>query len=73
MNGNPPIGAGALQAFVRQGFKELAQVIPATPESVRVVEEPGSIGNPTPQIVTAQMKPKDPELMTKQAEIEMDM
>lgn len=50
----PPIGAGALQAFVRQGFKEVAQVIPAFKDSVQVVEEPGTVGNPTPRDVDRQ-------------------
>jgi hypothetical protein len=44
----PKIGSGALDAFFRQGLKELAQIVPAFPESVRVVEEPGALGNPTP-------------------------
>jgi hypothetical protein len=43
-----------LWAAVRQGPKELAQTFPATPGSVRVVEEPGTLGNPTPQMVTEQ-------------------
>lgn len=40
------IGAGALEAFIRQGAKELAQALPAFPDSnIRVVEEPGQMGN----------------------------
>jgi hypothetical protein len=34
-------------AFIRQGSKEIAQVLPAFPESVRPVEELGTMGNPT--------------------------
>jgi hypothetical protein len=34
-------GQGASPAFVRVGLKELAQILPAFPESVRPVEEPG--------------------------------
>jgi hypothetical protein len=34
-------------AFVRQGSKEFAQVLAAFPESVRPVEELGTMGNPT--------------------------
>jgi hypothetical protein len=41
-----------LWAAVRQGGKEAAQIIPALPGSVRVVEEPGTLGNPTPQMIT---------------------
>lgn len=52
---SPKIGEGALAAFGRQGLKELAQVLPAFPDSVRPVEEPGMFGNPTPQIVTQEM------------------
>lgn len=70
MSGEAKIGAGALQAFARQGFKELAQVIPATPESVRVVEEPGAIANPTPQIVTRQMNSSPP---AKGQDLDLDM
>jgi hypothetical protein len=40
-------GAGHLAAWVRSGFKEIAQVLPAFRDSVHVVEEPGLAGNPT--------------------------
>ncbi len=54
------IGAGALQAFGRQGLKEIAQVLTAFPSGpVQVVEEPGQLGNLTPGAVDRQMKPKD--------------
>jgi len=43
------IGAGALKAAMRMGFKELAQALPAFPDSMRPVEEPGALGNITPQ------------------------
>ncbi len=43
-------------AFFRQGTKEIGQVFPATPESIRVVEEPGTLGNPTPQMVIEQVR-----------------
>ncbi len=52
------LGTGSVMAALRQGAKELAQVLPAFPDSARVVEEPGTIGNPTPQIVTAQLTGK---------------
>ena len=44
-------GAGHLAAWLRAGSKELAQALPATPQSIRPVEEPGLAGNPTPQEV----------------------
>lgn len=37
----------SLHASARQGAKELAQILPAFPESVHPVEELGTIGNPT--------------------------
>ena len=41
-----------IHALVRQGARELSQVLPAFPDSnIRPVEEPGQIGNPTPQEV----------------------
>jgi hypothetical protein len=54
-NDGPKLGEGSLAAFVRQGLKELAQALPAFPDSIRPVEEPGMFGNPTPQIVTQEM------------------
>lgn len=47
----PKLGAGWAAAAVRQGAKELAQVLSAFPDSVRVVEEPGTPGNLVPQEV----------------------
>lgn len=47
-----PAFTAPLWAAVRQGGKELAQVLPAFPDSVRPVEEPGTMGNPTPQMIT---------------------
>lgn len=60
----PKFGAGAGKAWLRQGLKEIAQVLPATKESVQVVEEPGQIGNLTPQEVDRQKTGKEiePEL-----------
>ena len=37
----------AMYSFTRQGAKEIAQVLPAFPDSVRPVEELGTMGNPT--------------------------
>jgi hypothetical protein len=52
---NRPSFSAPLYAALRQGAKELAQVLPAFPESVHPVEEPGTIGNPTPQMVTQEI------------------
>jgi hypothetical protein len=41
-------------AWFRQGGKEFGQALPATKESIQVVEEPGTLGNPTQQMVTEQ-------------------
>ena len=50
------IGEGHAAAMGRAGFKELSQALVAFPESnIRPVEEPGTFGNPTQQIVTAEM------------------
>jgi hypothetical protein len=44
-------GAGHFAAWLRGGSKEFAQVLQAFPDSIRLVEEPGLVGNPTPQEV----------------------
>jgi hypothetical protein len=54
----PPLGAGSLKAFLRQGAKEVAQVLPAFKDGVQVVEEQGTCGNPTPRDVD---RPKRPQ------------
>ena len=59
---NEKIGQGALDASVRVGFKELAQILPAFPDSVRPVEEPGLPGNLTPQEVMHQKHGRDHEM-----------
>lgn len=52
---NPAFSA-PLWAAVRQGTKELAHnLLPAFPDSARPIEEPGTLGNPTPQMITEQM------------------
>ena len=46
----PKIGAGHLQAWLRAGAKELTQALNAfTDSNIRPVEEPGLVGNLTPQ------------------------
>ena len=39
----------------RQGLKELGQALPAFPDSIRPVEELGTIGNPTQAMVTQEI------------------
>jgi hypothetical protein len=56
MENEIPSVSAPLLAAARQGAKELAQILPAFPESVRVVEEPGAMGNPTPQMITEQIE-----------------
>jgi hypothetical protein len=47
-----PLGIGHVKAMLRSGAKELTQVLPAFPTaSVQPVEEPGLVGNLTPQEV----------------------
>jgi hypothetical protein len=46
------IGAGHVKAMMRQGAKEIAQVLPAFPaQGIQPVEEPGLAGVLTPQEV----------------------
>lgn len=46
------LGQGHAAAMLRQGAKELAQILPAFPSGpVQPVEEPGLVGNLTPQEV----------------------
>ncbi|HEY4308994.1 MAG TPA: hypothetical protein VGN12_06040 [Pirellulales bacterium] len=54
-----PAFTAPLYATLRQGDKELAQTLPATKESIQVVEEPGTIANPTQQMVTEQSRSPD--------------
>jgi hypothetical protein len=52
---NRPAFTAPLYAALRQGAKELAQALPALPDSIRPVEEPGTLGNPTQQMVTQEI------------------
>lgn len=54
-----PSSWATFEAFARQGAKELAQALPAFPDSIRVVEEPGTLGNPTSQMVTDSIQSPD--------------
>ena len=53
---NRPSFISPLAAGLRQGFDELGEIIPAFPDSIRCVNEPGTLGNPTMQMVTEQMR-----------------
>ena len=48
-------GEGHFMAWIRAGYKEIAQALEAFPQGIHHVEEPGLVGNPTPQIVTNEM------------------
>jgi hypothetical protein len=63
-NAHSKIGQGALQAMIRVGSKELAQMLPAFPDSIKPIEEPGLPGNLTPQEVFHQKqdREREPEL-----------
>jgi len=58
---NEKVGQGVLQAMLRLGSKELAQILPAFPDSVKPIEEPGALGNLTPQEVVNQKHGRDRE------------
>jgi hypothetical protein len=47
-----PAFSAPLWAAARQGAKELSQALPALPDSIRPIEEPGAMGVPTQQMVT---------------------
>jgi hypothetical protein len=50
------LGEGHLAAMGRLGAHELTQALAAFPDSnIKPMEEPGVLGNPTPQIVTQEM------------------
>ena len=56
---NRPAFSAPLYAFARQGAKELSQALKAFPDSLHPVEEPGTLGNPTMQMITEQMRGTD--------------
>ena len=56
--GTRPAFSAPLYAALRQGAKEAGQALVALPESIRPVEEPGTLGNPTQQMVTEQSAPQ---------------
>jgi hypothetical protein len=66
----PKIGKGHAQAMRRAGLKELAQILPAFPDSVKPVEEPGLFGNPVSHEVYEQ-RHKSKDGPTKEMEMGM--
>jgi len=54
-------GQGALQAALRLGSKELTPYLAAFPDSIRPIEEPGALGNLTPQEIVNQKQGRDRE------------
>ncbi|MBS0263428.1 MAG: hypothetical protein JSS02_15910 [Planctomycetes bacterium] len=50
-----PSFVAPLLAAGRQGLKELEQILPAFPESVHPVDEPGTLGVPTQAMVTQEI------------------
>jgi hypothetical protein len=48
-------GAAPLHALVRQGADEIAQILPAFPDSMRTQPEAGQILEPTQAIVTKEI------------------
>src|SRR5262245_15731199 len=63
------LGAGALTAAFRQGHKEIAQILPAFPDSMRIVEEPGQLNNPTPLEVYSERNEVESPVQAKQREM----
>ncbi len=74
------VGAQAM-ASIRQGAGEMAQMLPAFPDSIRPVEEPGGVGNPVSQDLYRERHPDEFEhrldrsatQVPKQQEPEMGM
>lgn len=58
------------KAFGRAGVKELAQILPAFPDSIKPVEEPGLAGNPVSHEVY-QQRHQTQDGPTKQMEMGM--
>jgi hypothetical protein len=59
-----------VRAMGRAGLKELAQILPAFPDSVKPIEEPGLAGNIGPREAYEQ---RNPELDGPTKEMEMGM
>lgn len=66
----PKIGQSHLSAWLRAGAKELAQALPATKDSIQVVEETGLFGTALPQEVFEERKSQEAHI---DQNIEMEM
>lgn len=62
LDATPKIGQGHAAAMWRSGLKELAQILPATNESVQPVEEMGLAGNALPQEVFQERHLEQPSI-----------
>ncbi len=58
----PKIGATHAGAMCRAGIKELSQILPAFPDSIKPIEEPGLAGNALPQEVYQARHGFEPEM-----------
>lgn len=69
------IGEGHGDAWIRSGFKELGQILPAFPANgVQPVEEPGLYGNPTQyQVTMSQTDRVEDIIANRQASREADI
>ena len=68
----PKIGATHAAAMVRVGMKELSQILPAFPESVKPIEELGLVGNALPQEVYKARHETEPNI-NQNLEMQMQM
>lgn len=66
----PKIGQAHLGASLRVGLKEISQILPAFPDSVKPVEEIGLFGNALPQEIYEERHYKEPNI---DQNIEMQM
>jgi hypothetical protein len=64
------IGAGHVKAMLRSGFKEVSRILPAFPQSIQPIEEPGLFGNPVPQEIFDE---KNMQKQVDEPEMEMGM
>ena len=68
----PKAGATHVAAMGRVGLKELTQILPAFPESVKPVEELGLFGNALPQEVYKARHDVEPHI-DQNLEMQMQM
>lgn len=68
----PQTGATHLPAIVRLGFKEISQILPAFPDSIKPIEELGLFGNALPQEVYKARHETEPNI-NQNLEMQMQM